>query len=228
MKITYYGHSCFGVEVMGKYLLFDPFITPNELAKNIDIQKIPADYILLSHGHGDHVADVVPIANNTRAQVIGVYEVVGWFQEKHGIENIMGMNTGGHVTLSENIQIKLINAVHSSSMPDGSYGGNPVGFVISSPEGTFYYAGDTALSFDMKLIPMEFSIDFAFLPIGDFYTMGINDAVQAAQYIETKQVIGMHYDTMPVIKIDRGNAIEAFQQQEIQLHLPSIGDSIQL
>ncbi|MEH0156721.1 metal-dependent hydrolase [Limibacter armeniacum] len=222
MKITYYGHSCVGVEVAGKHLLFDPFITPNELAKHIDVNKVPADYILLSHGHQDHVADVELIAKNTGAKVVGVFEVVSWFTEK-GIKNGMGMNTGGIAALESGITIKMVNAVHSSSLPDGSYGGNPVGFVVTTPEGNFYFAGDTALTMDMQLIPDYAKIDIAMLPIGDFFTMGVQDAITAAKFVKTDKVIGLHYNTFPPISIDTEAAISNFKDADITLSLPQIG-----
>ena len=125
MNFTYYGHSCFAIETMGKKLLFDPFISGNELARHINIDTIEADYILASHGHGDHVADLVPIAKRTGATVIGAYEVVSWAQ-KNGVEKIHPMNFGPHNF--EFGKLRFTPATHSSAMPDGSYGGNPVVF----------------------------------------------------------------------------------------------------
>ena len=143
MRITYYGHSCFMAEIKGKKLLFDPFITPNELAKDINIADIEPDYILLSHGHNDHVADAEAIAKSSGATIIANYEVAMWFAGK-GITKYHPMNHGGKWDFDFGT-VKVVNAVHSSSMPDGSYGGNPIGFVIISEEKNFYYSGDTAL-----------------------------------------------------------------------------------
>ena len=182
MKLTYYGHACFAVDAAGTTLLFDPFITENPLAKKIDINQVKADFILVSHGHGDHVADLVAIAKRTRATVIAPFEVGSWF-EKKGVENVQAMNHGGTARFSFGT-VKLTAAVHSSSMPDGSYGGNPCGFVVESAGGSFYYSGDTALTMDMKLIGESSKLDFAVLPIGDFFTMGITDAVRAAELVE--------------------------------------------
>src|SRR5450432_2887814 len=181
MRLTYYGHACFAVEAGGKTLLFDPYITPNPLGKGIDVEKIPADYILVSHGHGDHVADLQRIAARTNAVVIAPFEVTSWFEGK-GVENIQSLNPGGSARF-EFGRVKLTAAVHSSSMPDGSYGGNPCGFVIESDDGNFYYSGDTALTYDMKLIAEEFKLRFAVLPIGDHFTMGIADALRAADFV---------------------------------------------
>ncbi|MBL6449495.1 metal-dependent hydrolase [Fulvivirga sp. 29W222] len=226
MEVTYFGHSCFLVTTAGKQLLFDPFITPNELAKDINIGEIKADYIILSHGHQDHIADVENIYKNNQPQIISTFEVVSWFANK-GLKNGHSMNHGGSWDFDFGT-LKMVNAVHSSSMPDGSYGGNPAGFVIKSQNKAFYYAGDTALHYDMKLIEDEFNIDFAFLPIGSNFTMGIEDANKAADFVGTKKVIGMHYDTFPLIKINHGEAVSAFQDHGKELVLMGIGETINL
>ncbi len=226
MDITYYGHSCFQVSTGGKTMLFDPFISGNELAKSIDINTIKADYILISHGHGDHIMDVVQIQKNTGAQLVGNYEVISWF-EKQGIQNSIPMNLGGSVALDFG-SVKVVNAIHSSSLPDGTYGGNPGGFIIQSEGKTFYYSGDTALTYDMKLIGEEFSVDFAFLCIGDHFTMGIADAIKAARLVGTEKIIGMHYDTFPPIKIDHDLARHKAQQADKKLILMNIGETIEL
>ncbi len=224
MQLTFYGHSCFSITINGKKLLFDPFITQNQLASAININDIEADYILLSHGHSDHVADVEAIAKRTNATIIAAYEVAMWFAAK-GIEKYHPMNIGGKKTFDFGT-IKVVNAIHSSSLPDGSYGGNPLGFIIINEESNFYYAGDTALTLDMQLIPMFAQIDFAILPIGDNFTMGIVDAIQAAKMVQTKMVIGVHYDTFGIIKIDHQKAIELFIKNELELKLPVIGETI--
>lgn len=226
MKFTYYGHACFAVEVGGKNLLFDPFITGNPLAKEIDPQKIAADFILVTHGHGDHVADLVAIAKRTSAPVIAPYEVGSWFENK-GVQNVQALNHGGTADLGFG-RVKLTAAIHSSSMPDGSYGGNPCGFIIQSNEGNFYYSGDTALTYDMKLIAEEMKLRFAVLPIGDHFTMGIADALRAADFVGTKQIVGVHYDTFPPIKIDHEKAKAAAEKAGKELFLLKIGESIDL
>jgi len=224
MDITYYGHSCFGIVINGKNLLFDPYITPNPLAKNIDINAIKADYILVSHGHGDHVADAVAIAKRTGATIIGSHEVCVWLN-KQGAENIHRMNTGGKAKFDFG-NVKCVKAEHSSSMPDGSYGGNPMGFVVESSEGNFYFAGDTALTYDMKLIGDYRHINFAFLPVGDNYTMGIDNAIIATEFINCKDVIGMHYDTFDDIKINHDEAVKKFAHAGKKLTLMKIGETI--
>lgn len=224
MKLTYYGHACFAVNVARKTLLFDPFITPNPLAKEIDIDKLAADYILVSHGHGDHVADLLTIAQRTGATVIAPYEVGTWFEGK-GLKNIQAMNHGG-AAATEFGRVKLTAAIHSSSMPDGSYGGNPCGFIIETGEGNFYYSGDTALTLDMKLIAERLRLQFAVFPIGDFFTMGIDDAVRAADFVGVRKMIGVHYDTFPPITLDRAAAMKTAQAAGKELMLPKIGETI--
>ena len=226
MKLTYYGHSCFAVQLGGKKLLFDPFITPNELAKDVDINKIEADYIFLSHGHADHVADCVAIAKNTGATVVGAFEVTEWIA-KQGVEKTHGMNTGGKWKF-EFGSVKCVVAQHSSSLPDGSYGGNPMGFIITSGEKNFYYSGDTALTMDMQLVPRWAKLDFAVLPIGDNFTMGYEDAVEAARMVQCNLVVGVHYDTFGFIKIDHQKAKQTFADAGSTLHLPAIGQTIEL
>lgn len=226
MKFTYYGHSCFEVELMGKKLLFDPFISPNPLASHIDVSKLMPDYILISHGHEDHLADAEQIARQSSATLISNFEIATWFSKK-GLEKTIGMNTGGKV-IRDQIGIKAIFAQHSSSMPDGSYGGMPIGFLIQSGEGNFYYSGDTALCTDMQLMTLWGDLDFAVFPIGDCFTMGVEDAIFAADFCNVSKVVGVHYDTFPPIQIDKNAAAKLFSQSELELLLPEIGTTIEL
>ncbi|HEU6448323.1 MAG TPA: metal-dependent hydrolase [Verrucomicrobiae bacterium] len=223
MKVTYYGHSSFLVEAGGRKLLFDPFITPNPAAKSIDIKQIRPDYILVSHGHGDHVTDVVAIAKNSHATVIAGYEVAMWLN-KNGAEKTHGMNHGGSFQFDFG-RVKLTAAIHSSSMPDGSYGGNPAGFVVETKAGNFYYSGDTALTMDMKLIGESTGLKFAALCIGSNFTMDVSDAIKAAEFVRCDEIIGMHYDTFPPIKIDHAVAKEKFKAAGKNLHLLAIGET---
>jgi L-ascorbate metabolism protein UlaG (beta-lactamase superfamily) len=224
MKLTYYGQSCFAVETGGKNLLFDPFITPNELAKHINIEQIKADYILVSHGHQDHVADLIPIAKKNNATVIAAYEVAMWANQQ-GVENYHPMNTGGKWKFDFGT-VKCTSAIHSSVMPDGSYGANPMGFIVTTNEKTFYYSGDTALTMDMQLVPRWGKPDFAVLPIGDNFTMGYEDAIMAAEMIQCKKIIGVHYDTFGFIKIDHEKVKKAFSEAGLDLYLVPVGGSI--
>jgi len=226
MKLTYFGHSCFLVECGGARLLFDPFITPNPLAASIEVNKIAADFILISHAHADHLADAVMLAKQTGAKVISNWEIVDWLG-RQGVSNTHPMNHGGSVALSFG-RVKMVNAIHSSSFPDGSYGGNPAGFVIETSESTFYYAGDTALTRDMELIDEEFDLNFAVLPVGDNFTMGAADAAKAAHLCGAPTVVGVHYNTFPPIEIDTVAAQAVFEKSGIPLLLPAIGESIDI
>ncbi|HEX6432205.1 MAG TPA: metal-dependent hydrolase [Niastella sp.] len=227
MNFTYYGHSCFSVGFKGTKLLFDPFITPNELAnKVIDVDAIQADYILLSHGHADHVADCVRIAGRTGAKVICNWEIYEWLG-KQQITNVHPMNTGGKWNFGE-FTVKCVVAQHSSGLPDGSYGGNPFGFIVYTSAGNFYYSGDTALTLDMQLIPGWAELNFAVLPIGDNFTMDVADAVQCARMIKCQQIIGVHYDTFGFIKVDHEKAKKAFADTSCTLHLLNIGQTVDL
>ena len=223
MKYTYYGQSCFLLEADGKKFLFDPFITPNPLAKHIDITTIEADYILVSHGHGDHVSDLVAIAKQTGALVIAMVEVAGW-AEKQGITNLHPMNFGRQKF--DFGTVRMVWATHSSSLPDGSYGGNPAGFVLETAGKTIYFAGDTSLNYDMKLLADLYRLDCAILPIGGNYTMDVDDALLATKYINCDKVIGVHYDTFPQIEIDSKDALAKFGRENKTLLLPGIGETI--
>ncbi len=224
MKFTYYGHSCFSISVSGRKLLFDPFITGNELAKGIKVDTIEADYILLSHGHADHTNDCAYIAKRTNAKVICSWEIFEWLG-KQGISNAHPMNTGGKWDFGD-FTVKCVVAQHSGGLPDGSYGGNPMGFIVTAPEGSFYYSGDTALTLDMQLIPRWAKLNFAILPIGDNFTMGYEDAAEAAKMIGCKTIIGVHFDTFGFIRIDKELAKKTFEEAGAVLHLPTIGESI--
>lgn len=225
MKFTYYGHACFGVEIDDTHILFDPFISPNELAAGVDIDSIPADFILITHGHGDHVADVERIANRTGASLISNFEIVSWFEQK-GIKG-HPMNHGGSWEFPFG-KVKYVNAVHSSTLPDGSPGGNPGGFVVSTKDKIFYNSGDTALTYDMKLIAEEFDLDLAILCLGDNFTMGYEDAAKAADFIGCNNILGQHFDTFGYIKVDHQTAVDHFAKSGKKLHLLPIGGSLEI
>jgi L-ascorbate metabolism protein UlaG (beta-lactamase superfamily) len=224
MNITFYGQSTFSVEMNGKHLVFDPFISPNPQAEKINVNSIKADYVLLSHGHGDHVADAETIAKNNKAKIISNYEIVSWYEQKE----IAGhpLNHGGKWQFDFGT-VKYVNAIHSSVLPDGTYGGNPGGFVVWDKNTCFYFAGDTALTMDMKLIPITCpKLDFAILPIGDNFTMGYEDAAIAAEYIECDTIIGCHFDTFGYITIDHDAAKAAFDKRGKKLILPTVGEQV--
>lgn len=225
MKLTYYGHACLGIEINGIHLLIDPFIKHNKAASNINIDDIKADYILLTHAHFDHIADASAIGKRCGSTIISNYEICMHYK-KEGLA-YHPMNHGGKA-LFDFGTVKMVNAVHTSSFNDGSYGGNPAGFVIWTDDICFYIAGDTALTLDMKLIPMTCpSLDFAVLPIGDNFTMGYDDAAIAADFVEVNKVVGVHYDTFGFIEIDKNAAKKAFKDKGKELFLPSIGESIE-
>ena len=223
MKFTFYGHACFAIETGGKKLLFDPFISGNELAKDVDIKAIEADFILVSHGHGDHVGDLVDIAKRTNAMVIGAYEVVSWAQQQ-GVQNVHPMNFGPYNF--DFGKLHFLPAWHSSTMPDGASGGTAGGFLVHAEEYKFYYSGDTCLMMDMQLVPRYAKLDFAILPVGGNFTMDADDAVMAADFIKCDKIIGIHFDTFGYIKIDHEQTKEKFKAAGKELILPKIGETI--
>ena len=225
MKISYYGHSCFEIQVQGKTLLFDPFISPNPLAASIPVDQLKPDYILVSHGHEDHTTDLIPIAKAAKPTIICAWEIYKWL-EKKGIAGCHPMNVGGHWMFDFG-KVKCVSAVHSSGLPDGTYGGSAMGFLLETPEGNFYYAGDTALHYDMKLIGEFKKIDFAFLPIGNNFTMGIDNAVIAAHFVKCDKIIAMHYDTFEFIRIDPKEAVSKFEAAGKELILMKIGQTLE-
>lgn len=223
MKVTYYGHSSFSIEINGKTILVDPFISPNPQAAHIDINTLNVDYILITHAHYDHVMDVEALAKRTNATIISNHEIVTYY-EKSGFKG-HGMNHGGSWNFDFG-KIKMVNAVHSSSFPDGANGGNPAGYVLQSDNKTIYIAGDTALTMDMKLIPLFFKLDLAILPIGGNFTMDVEEAVVAADFVECGHVLGVHYDTAPLIAIDKEAAKNKFSAKGKNLTLLGIGESL--
>jgi len=225
MKTTYLGHSCFEIETNDIKLLFDPFISPNQLAKSIDINTIVPDYILITHGHFDHIADLENIQKKSNAKVICIAEIAQWLGQKD-ITNVHGMNIGGGFDF-EFGRVKMVYALHSSSMPNGQYGGNPAGFLLHLEGKKIYFAGDTALTTDMKLLGDE-NVDWAFLPVGDNYTMGAEDALKASDFINCKKIIGMHFDTFPEIKIDKEKVRTVFSLGGIAIKLPEIKETFDL
>ena len=226
MRFTYYGHASFAIEVKGRTLLFDPFFTGNPTAKDIDIDKIKADYIFVTHGHGDHTADLVSMAKKTGAMCVAAAEIAGWLQNM-GVEKVHPVNHGGPSTFDFG-KARPVNAIHSSSFSDGSYAGNPMGFVFTTPEGNFYVAGDTALTMDMQLIPRWAKLDLAVFPIGGNYTMDVDDAIHAAEFVQCNTVIGVHYNTWPIIRIDTEKAKADFAAAGKKLLLPASGETIGL
>ena len=225
MKITFYGHASLGIQVGDINIIVDPFITGNPKAAHIDINMLKADYILITHAHGDHILDVEAIATNTDAVIVSNAEIAGYYATKGFASH--PMNHGGSWDF-EFGKVKYVNAVHSSSFPDGTYGGNPGGFVIEGERKNIYIAGDTALTMDMKLIPIRTKLDLAILPIGDNFTMDVEDAIIASDFVQCDKILGIHYDTFGYIEIDHKEAIQKFFDKDKDLMLLAIGESIEL
>jgi L-ascorbate metabolism protein UlaG (beta-lactamase superfamily) len=224
-KLTWYGHAALGLETGGYKLLVDPFISGNPAATTA-ADKLEADYILLSHGHGDHVGDTVEIAQRTGAMVISNFEIATWLEGK-GVKS-HGQHLGGGFKHPFGY-LKLTLALHGSAMPDGSYGGNPAGFLLTTLDShKIYMACDTGLFGDMQLIGDE-GIDMAVLPIGDNYTMGPADALRAVKLLRPRHVIPVHYNTWELIAQDPQSWASQVQAQTgAQVHVLQPGESLTL
>jgi L-ascorbate metabolism protein UlaG (beta-lactamase superfamily) len=198
VELTYHSHACFGITVDDTRLLIDPFLSGNELA-DVGPDEVEADYILVSHGHSDHVGDTVAIAQRTGAMTISNFEIQNWLLGQ-GVERTHPLHIGGGRDFPFG-RVKLTIAHHGSALPDGAYGGNPAGFLLTLAGKKIYHACDTGLFYDMKLIGEE-GLDVAILPIGDNFTMGPDDALRAVKLLAPKIVIPIHYDTFDVIQQD--------------------------
>ena len=199
ISITWHGHSTFSLDIDGTNVVIDPFFAGNNPAAKTNVSDVAADFILQTHGHGDHIADTVALGQRTGAQVIANFEIVTWLGQQ-GHDNGHGMNTGGGWDFPFG-RVKMTHALHSSGLPDGSNGGNPGGFLLTTGGKNIYIAGDTALFSDMSFIG-RVGLDLAVLPIGDNFTMGPDDAVLALDYLKPKVVIPCHYNTWPLIAVD--------------------------
>jgi L-ascorbate metabolism protein UlaG (beta-lactamase superfamily) len=199
VQVTWLGHSGFRLIIDNNEILIDPFLTGNPLAPFTADSTNP-QFILITHGHGDHIGDSPSLAKRTGATVVANFEIGGWMQKKFGIENVHALNTGGGVQLPFG-RVEFTLAFHSSSLPDGSYGGQPNGILITTNDGKkIYHAGDTSLFMDMQLIG-ERGLDLAMLPIGDYFTMGFDDSLRALKFLHPKAVIPMHYNTFdPIVQ----------------------------
>ena len=228
IKLTYYGHSTFGIETEDAKLIVDPFFAPNNPAATVKVDEVEADFILVTHGHGDHVADLVPLAKQTGALVICNFEIANWLGNQ-GVENVHAMHIGGGYDFPFG-RAKMTIAHHGSGLPDGSYGGNPAGFLLHLNEGAdIYISGDTALTYDMRLIGEAGGVDLAILCMGDNFTMGPDDAVRAAQFVQAKHVIPCHYDTFPPIRQDADAFAEKLHDAaEIDCTVMAVGDEFTL
>jgi L-ascorbate metabolism protein UlaG (beta-lactamase superfamily) len=225
LKVTWYSHSGFLIQTDVARILVDPFITDNPLSP-VSEEEVEADFIFVSHGHGDHVGDSVPIAKRTGATVVSNFEIQNWLSAQ-GVENVHPLHIGGGFDWPWG-RAKLTIAQHGSMLPDGSYGGNPAGILFYIDGKKIYHACDTGLFYDMKLIGEE-GIDLAILPIGDNFTMGPDDALRAVKLIAPKQVVPIHYDTFDVIKQDpQAWAIRVKQETDTVAVVMKPGDTLEL
>ena len=225
MIITFYGHASLGLKIRNINILVDPYISANEQASHIDINELKADFILLTHAHQDHNLDVETIAKRTNATIVANAEIASYYEHKGFTTH--SMNHGGSWNFDFG-RVKMVNAIHSSSFADGTYGGNPAGFVIEGEHKNIYIAGDTALTMDMKLIPMRTKLDLAILPIGNNFTMDVDDAIIASDFVQCDKILGYHYDTFGYIKIDHAEAKVKFFDKGKDLMLLEIGESLEL
>lgn len=226
MNIQFLGHASFYLNFGETKLLFDPFISGNPLASHIDISSLTPDYILVSHGHQDHILDVESIARENKATIVSNYEIIQHYQKLD--LNGHPINHGGKKTFDFGT-VKYVNAIHTSSFPDGSYAGSPGGFVVWNDDKCIYFAGDTALTKDMELIPQTCpKLDVAIFPIGDNFTMGYEDAVIAADMVQCNKIIGCHFNTFGYIKIDVNEAKKAFADRGKELIIMEIGEILSI
>ena len=225
MKITFLGHASLSIEVNQKVVVVDPFISGNPKNHKIYLDDLKADYILVTHAHQDHTLDVLALAKQTGATLISNYEIVTHY-EAQGIKG-HPMNHGGSYAF-EFGELKYVNAIHSSSFADGSYGGQPGGFILSAEGKSVYIAGDTALTYDMKLFGEEFDLNLAILPVGDNFTMGYADALRASKLLNCNRVLGYHFDTFGYIEINHDKAVNYFLDHGSSLEHLEIGESLTL
>ena len=226
VRLTWLGHSTWLLQSGEHRILIDPFLTENPSA-TASPDEIDADFVMLTHGHFDHVADAAAIANRCGATLIANFEIATWFAEKQGVQTTFAMNLGGWANTPFG-RVQMTVAFHSSQLPDGSYGGNPGGFLVETSERRIYFAGDTALFSDMQLIGVG-GLDAAILPIGDLFTMGPEDSVQAAQWLGARQVFPCHYNTWPPIEQDPHQWAERIRAETASAAVVAeIGQAIEL
>ena len=225
MEVKFLGHGCLEISVNNKKIVVDPFISGNPKNNITQLNSLNPDYIFITHAHQDHVLDVEKIADNSGALIVSNFEITTYY-EKLGY-TVHPMNHGGKWEFDFGLA-KYVNAIHTSSFANGEYGGNPGGFILKSNNKCIYVAGDTALTYDMKLIPMEFNLDLAVLPIGDNFTMGIEDALIASDFIECNNVLGYHYDTFGYIEINKEESKNKFKSRGKELQLLEIGEVIKV
>jgi len=227
ITITWHGHATYALDIDGVPVVVDPFFSPNNPAAKVTADEVEASFILQTHGHGDHIADTVALAKRTGALVIANFEICNWLNAQ-GHDKTHALNLGGGYDFDFG-RVTMTRALHSSGLPDGSYGGDAAGFVIAASGRRVYLAGDTALFSDMALIGGADGIDLAVLPIGDNYTMGPDDALQALDYIKPRMVIPGHYNTWPLIAQDPNAWAERVRQEtDVRPIVIAVGESFTL
>lgn len=226
MKIKFLGQNCFLFTYNGKNILTDPFYNFQKDQSGFDISNQKIDYLLITHAHQDHVADVEEVLkNHPDATIIGQPEICGYYEH----ENSVDLNIGGTYSMDE-LKITMVNASHTSSFADGTYGGTPSGYILRLHDKIIYLAGDTGLISEMELFPKIFGeISLAILPIGDHYTMCSRQAsFVASELLKTKKVMGCHFDTFPPISINHEEARKHFDDRNIELILPKLGEEFEI
>ncbi|MEJ2420772.1 MAG: metal-dependent hydrolase [Acidobacteriota bacterium] len=224
LKLTYHGHSCFELESDGHRIIVDPFLSDNPHAK-ASPKDIKVEAVLVSHGHGDHLGNAEEIARNNNCPIISNYEIANYLADK-GLD-AFGMHIGGSFEFDWG-RLKLTPALHGSALPDGSYGGNPAGFLIWMGGKCVYYAGDTGIMSDMELYGRLNPIDFAMLPIGSCFTMDVRDAVEAALLLKPKEVMPIHYNTFPVIEAEPEEFAKLAQSKGLKTRIVEFGDTVEI
>lgn len=228
MKLTYFGHSAFQIETNGTTLLFDPFITGNKHTEGVvEAEDLEPDVILLTHAHADHWGDTPGIATRTGALVVANYEIAEYISREHGHENIQPMNTGGAVDFGWGTVIQTY-ARHSSSFPDGTYGGNPNGYLLHLEGKWIYNLGDTAPFSEMAWIGEEHEVDLALMPIGDCFTMAKEGGVRAAKMIGPRKSLPLHYNTFPYIEVDLEAWKGAMEDAGFEAQVLAFGETLEL
>ena len=227
MKLTYFGHSAFQIEIRGTRLLFDPFITGNKHTQGvITPENLHPDFILLTHAHPDHWGDTVAIAERTNAVVVGTHEIVEYLGRNHGYTNVQPMNTGGSWRFEWG-RVKWVMARHSSSFPDGTYGGSPNGIILEVEGKVVYNTCDTAPFAEMEWIGQDYRVDVCLMPIGDCYTQGPRDAVHSARMIRPAVTLPLHYNTFPLIEVDVDEWVQLMSDAGFETRVPRPGETVE-
>lgn len=228
MKLTYYGHSAFQIETDGTVILVDPFITGNKHTEGVvKPDDLDPDVILLTHAHGDHWGDTAEIATRTGAVVVGNFEVTNYIARKHGHDHVQPMNTGGSWDFEWG-RARMTYARHSSSFPDGTYGGNPNGYILEIEGKTIYDLADTCPFAEMEWIGEDHDIDLALIPVGDCFTMGARDAVRAARMVKPALSVPIHYNTFPPIEIDVSEWERLMEEAGFKTRVMGAGETLEM